>query len=215
MWCYLLLVVPALTGHVPVAGDVPLAGVFTVVGLLACAVLIVVLVRQSEEWPFTAVPMYSNGLPADAVRLPAESALFERAVRAQRGRHRAWQRAWVAQEVLEDIWVQPADGGERRPLFHLMHENKVAKFVRWSQYAKVVRATAIADVAAKSVDRVQLHTCSPDYPATALLRAVAPVIRNALPHRERYDHIELVCRTDSGGVVIASVPLGVQEMRMS
>lgn len=215
MWCYLLIVVPALTPHAAIGTGVSGAGACTAIGVVAVVVLVVVLLRQSEEWPFTAVPMYSNGRPADAVPPPAVTELYGRAVLAHHGRHRAWQRAWVIDEVMEDIWVRPADGGDRRPLFHLMHEHKVAKFVRWSQYHKVVRATAIADVAAKFDDRAALGADAPHYPATRLLRAVAPVVRRALADWQRYGHLELVCRTDSGGVVIAATPLGVTEVRLS
>lgn len=204
MWCYLLVVVPTLLPHPAVAGDVSGAGVFTVVGVFAIVLLVVVLVRQSEEWPFTAVPMYSNGRPAGEVRPPAESELVERALRAHGGRHRSWQRAWVLGEVMEDIWVRPVDGAAR-PLFHLMHEHK-AKFVRWSQYHKVVRATAIADLAAKSADRTAIAAPGVHYPAARLLHAVAPIVRDAL-RDDSYDRLELVCRTDSGGAVIASAPL--------
>jgi hypothetical protein len=79
-----------------------------------------------------------------------------------------------------------------------MLENKVAKFVRWPQYTKVVRATAIADLAAKSADRVELGVSGPDYPATRLMHEVALIVNNVLPDWERYDRIQLVCRTDSG-----------------
>jgi len=215
MWCYLLLVVPALTPHAAVPTDAPGADVFAVIGVLGCLTLLVMMLRQSEEWPFTAVPMYSNGRPAAEVVPPRREELATRAAQAHRGRHRSWQRAWVVEEVMEDIWVRPVEGGEGRPLFHLMLENKVAKFVRWSQYGKVVRATAIADVVAKSADHAELDAAGADYPAARLLRAVTPVIRRALPGWERYDRLELVCRTTCGGVVIASTALSAPEMRTS
>jgi hypothetical protein len=213
MWCYLLLVVPALTPHGAVPADVPGAAVFTAVGALACLVLVAVLVRQSEEWPFTAVPMYSNGRPAGEVVPPSRAELASLAARAHRGRHRSWQRAWVVEEVMEDIWVRPRGGGEGKQLFHLVHEHEVAKFARWSQYGKVVRATAIADVVAKSADRAELDAPGADYPAARLLNAVAPVVRRALPDPDRYERLELVCRTSCGGVVIAATALPAPEMR--
>lgn len=215
MWCYVLLIVPALVQHSPVATDVAGADIFTLIGLLACAMLVAVLVRQSEEWPFTVVPMYSNGLPADVVRPPDQFQLTELAVLALRGRHRAWQRAWVAEEVMEDILAYPADGSERRSVFGLMEENKPAKFVRWSQYAKVVRTTALADLGAKSADGAELCASGPDYPASRLLHEVARVMRHALPDWQLYDRIELVCRTDSGGVAIASRLLNSPKERTS
>jgi hypothetical protein len=215
MWCYLLLIVPSLTDHSSTTSAVSLGGLFTAVGMLACVVLITVLIRQSEEWPFTSVPMYSNGLTNGAVRAPSESELYDRAVRAQRNQHRAWQRAWLPVEAMEEIVVRSTDDGKKHRLFQLMLENKVAKFVRWPQYAKVVRATAIADLAAKAADGVELGVCGPEYPATRLLHEVALIFKNAIPDWDRYDRIELVCRTDSGSVVIASVPLGTQEVRGS
>ncbi|MDQ0417592.1 hypothetical protein J2Z48_001765 [Croceifilum oryzae] len=212
IWCYLLLIVPSLTDHASIAPADPMAGLFTAVGLLACVVLITVLIRQSEEWPFTSVPMYSNGLTTNgAVRAPTEFELYERAVRAHRGQHWVWRRAWLPVEVMEDILVRSTDGGKRHRLFQLMLENKVAKFVRWPQYTKVVRATAIADLVAKSSDQVELGVCGMDYQATRLLHEVALIIKNVLPEWEQYDRIELVCRTDSGSVVIAWVSLGTQE----
>ncbi|WP_010094965.1 hypothetical protein [Ornithinibacillus scapharcae] len=213
MWCYLLLIVPSLTNHSNITTAVSLGGLFTAVGILSSVVLITVLIRQSEEWPFTSVPMYSNSLKDGAVRAPSESELYERALRAHRNKHRVWQRAWLPVEVMEDILVRSIDDGKRHRLFYLILENRVAKFVRWPQYTKVVRATAIADLVAKYADQVELNISGPDYPATRLLHEVASIVKNVLPDWERYDRIELVCRTDSGSVRIAAVPLDTQAVR--
>jgi hypothetical protein len=218
MWCYLLLVDWArlaypLTGSpsppAAAAPDGAGADVLAAIGWLFAAALLYVLVTESEQWPFTSVPMYSNGTrTADSMPLPPRSELHARALRAARGRHRAWQRAWVDQEYTEDIMVRPVDGGEPRRLFHLLAEEGTTTFVRWSQYAKVVRGTAIEDVAAKPPDRPEYDGGSGRvYPATRFLRRVAPLVREALPGWERYSALELVCRTDTGDVVIARADL--------
>jgi len=223
MWCYLLLldwprILAAVLGRQPgealeAVGSGFGGTVFTAVGLLACAALVAVLLRESEQWPFTSVPMYSNGPAAGAVRLPAREELHSRAVRARRGRHAAWQRAWVGEEVMEDIWLTPVGDGEPKRLFHLMHEHRVAKFVRWSQYSKVVRGIAIADVAARPAGGLAFDPADREYPATRFLRTVAPVVRNALPDWQRYERLDLVCRTDSGGVVIGRADLSEESVR--
>ncbi|MFF2076335.1 hypothetical protein ACFVXG_16440 [Kitasatospora sp. NPDC058162] len=218
MCCYLLLldwpwIASLFTGHRPDRAPVAEGGGAVALAVFgsACVLLLgYVLVRESEQWPLTSVPMYSNGAPADAPRPPARDELHARAVRAARGRHAAWQRAWVIEEVMEDIWIRPADGGEGRPLFLLLHEHKVAGFVRWSQYTKVVREIAVEDVAAKPADHPEAGVEGTEYPATRFLRELAPVIRKSLPDWERYDRLELVCRTDSGGVVIGRAQLAEQ-----
>ncbi|MFH8477061.1 hypothetical protein [Streptomyces sp. NPDC018000] len=218
MWCYLLLLdwpwlVSLVTGDAPVAAAAPEgagATVLAAVGWLFAAALVYVLVTESEQWPFTSVPMYSNGTrSADRMPLPPRAELHARAVRAARGRHRAWQRAWVDEECTEDIVVRSADDSrEPQRLFHLLHAEGTSTLVRWSQYAKVVRETAIEDMAAKPADRPE-HDDNPGriYPATHFLRRVVPLVREALPGWERYAALEMVCRTDSGDVVIARADL--------
>ncbi|MFE1872683.1 hypothetical protein ACFW9N_17510 [Streptomyces sp. NPDC059496] len=218
MWCYLLLLdwpwlLSLVTDGDPVHSAVSDGGagavVLTALGCLFAAALGYVLVTESEQWPFTSVPMYSNGTPAaDRMPLPARSELHERALRAARGRHKAWQRAWVDDEFTEDIWVRPAaEGEEPQRLFHFLHERGTGTFVRWSQYAKVVREIAIEDVAAKPADQPDHSDADQVYPATRFLRLVAPLVRDALPDWERYEALELICRTECGGVVIARAEL--------
>ncbi|MFD0385727.1 hypothetical protein ACFQ2B_35490 [Streptomyces stramineus] len=133
MWCYLLLLdwprlVSLVTGGEPGHPAVPEGGAgamtLAVLGCLTAAALVYILVTESEQWPFTSVPMYSNGTrSADRIVLPGRAELHSRAVRAARGRHGAWQRPWVDQEYMEDIWALPADDGARpQRLFHLLHE---------------------------------------------------------------------------------------------
>ncbi|MFE0041901.1 hypothetical protein [Streptomyces albireticuli] len=217
MWCYLLLLdwprlVSLVTGGDPGHPAVPAGGAGAValagLGCLVVAALLYVLLTESEQWPFTSVPMYSNGTRgADRMALPGRAELHARAVRAARGRHGAWQRAWVDQEYMEDIWVRPADdGAEPRRLFHLLHESGATPPARWSQYAKVVREIAVEDVAAKPADRPE-HTPAREYAAARFLREVVPLVRNALPGWERYRALELICRTECGGVVVARAEL--------
>lgn len=217
MWCYLLLLnwpwlISKITGTPPAPQHFtdtgPGAVALTVVGCLVAAALVYVLIVSSEQWPFTSVPMYSNGTrDADQVPLPAREELHPRAVRAARGRYSAWGRAWVDDEFLEDIWVHPADP-ETKPqrLFHLLFEHGTT-FVRWSQYAKVVRRLAIEDVAAKTAGRLEYAADGRVYPATSFLRRVTPLVRAALPDWQHYDALELACRTSSGDVVIGRAEL--------
>ncbi|WP_329375199.1 hypothetical protein [Streptomyces sp. NBC_01483] len=217
MWCYLpLFDWPWLIGKV--TGDRPSPHAFiddgtaatalAAVGCAVSAVLLYVLAVSSEQWPFTSVPMYSNGTAeADRIPLPTRAELHARATKAARGRHTAWGRAWVDEEYLEDIWVRPADSdAEPQRMFHLLMEEGTTTFVRWSQYAKVVRELAIEDVLAKPPSSPE-HSEDRLYPATAFLRRVAPLFRAALPTWEKYDALELVCRTSSGGVMIGRAEL--------
>jgi hypothetical protein len=178
------------------------------VGCVVSAALLYVLIVGSEEWPFTSVPMYSNGTSdVDRIPLPARAELHARAARAIRGRHSAWGRAWVDEEFVEDIWVCPADPDVApKRMFHLLLEDGTTTFVRWSQYAKVVRELAIEDVYAKPPDHPE-HTEDRVYPATAFLRRVVPLVRAALPTWEQYEALELRCRTGDGDVVIGRAEL--------
>ncbi|MGW2088315.1 hypothetical protein [Streptomyces sp. NPDC001880] len=219
MWCYLLLLdwpwlVSLVTGDTPAphatTPDGAGATVLASIGWLLAAALLYVLVTESEQWPFTSVPMYSNGTrAADRLPLPPRAELHARALRAAKGRHRAWQRAWVDEEYTEDIVARPADGSlDPQRLFHLLHAEGTSTLVRWSQYAKVVREIAIEDVASKPAGRPGCDE-NPDqvHPATHFLHRVAPLVREALPNWERYTALELICRTDTGDVVIARADL--------
>lgn len=214
MWCYLLLVdwnqpLAVVTGgHHPSATMLsdsgPGAAVLTVLGFLYCAALLLVLVRQSEQWPFTSVPMYSNAIPPDELTPPTRDQLHARAAQVVGGRVSAWQRPWVSTEILEDIRLVPRDGEPPTALFDVMAEQD-ARFVRWSQYAKVVRAVAVADVAAKSADR--LEEIGPDYPASRFLGTLVTFVRSGLPTWRQYERLELACRTSSGWLVIGRADL--------
>ncbi|MFJ2831103.1 hypothetical protein ACIPC1_26640 [Streptomyces sp. NPDC087263] len=217
MWCYLLLfdwpwLIEQVTGDRPAThvftSDGPVATTMAVVGCALTAALLYVLVVSSEQWPFTSVPMYSNGTAeADLIPLPARAELHERATRAARGQHTAWGRAWVDEEYLEDIWARPVDpDAEPQRMFHLLMEEGTSTFVRWSQYAKVVRELAIEDVLAKPPNSPE-HAEDQVYPAAAFLRQVAPLFRAALPTWEKYEALELVCRTSCGGVLIGRAEL--------
>jgi hypothetical protein len=218
MWCYLLLLNwpwliskitgnPAVPPHFTHTG--PAAMALTVVGCLVAAALVVVLIVSSELWPFTSVPMYSNGTrDVGQVRLPPREELHPRAARAVRGGYSAWGRAWVDDEFLEDIWVRPADpDAPPHRLFHLLYEQGTTTFVRWSQYAKVIRRLAIEDVVAKKGGQLEHTDDGMVYPGTAFLRRVSPLVRAALPGWESYDALELTCRTTSGDVVLGRAPL--------
>ncbi|GAA1222629.1 hypothetical protein GCM10009665_11090 [Kitasatospora nipponensis] len=225
MWCYTLLIgwgslegvltgrpAPLPAGSTSAWEHGPGGRALVAIGLLCSLACVVVLLRQSEQWPLTSVPMYSNGAPAAEQPLPDIGELKRLAVQAENGRPGAWRRPWVAEEPLEEVLVRPADGGEAVPLFQLMvqqaQQGRVVRFARWSQYVKAVRSVAITDVAAKPAHRPQADpTASPDHPATAFLRTLVPVLRSAVPEPARYAGLELVCRTTSGPLVIGRVPL--------
>jgi hypothetical protein len=214
MWCYLLVfnwyqivgvvlgrhLAPAAVPDTDGAGAIALS----VFGLVFCAVLVVVLVRQIEQWPFTSVPMYSNGVPPQDLAPLTRDELHTRAVRAARGDVTAWQRPWVSTEIQEDIRLVPREGGEPTSLFDVMVEHDV-RFVRWSQYAKVVRAVAIADIAVKPADRPD--TTGAQYPAGRFLGDLAEMVHEGLPEWSRYERLELVCNTSSGWLVTGCAEL--------
>jgi hypothetical protein len=208
MWCYVLVLDwyrilglgPSTVPEVHAAG----AGALSAFGVAFCGVLLIVLVRHVEQWPFTSVPMYSNGVAPSDVSLPTRDELHARAVRAAHGRVSAWPRPWISTEIMEDVRLVPTDGGPPTPLFDAMAEQD-RPFVRWSQYAKVVRSVAIADLAAKPAD--QPDDTGPQHPAGQLLGDLAQIVRDGLPEWWRYERIELVCNTASGWLVTGSVPL--------
>lgn len=215
MWCYLLVldwrpVAAAVTGRQPASFVAPTDDVgaiaLSVFGLLACVTLLVVLVRHSEQWPFTSVPMYSNGVLASAQRLPAPEELHQRAMRALRGHPGAWKRAWVAEEVMEDVRIVPVDGGEPVSLFHALAAQG-AGLGRWSQFAKLVRAVAIADIVAWPAGRLDLDGAGAESAATRFLRTMVPVVTRGLSDWRAYERLELVCRTESGWLVIGRADL--------
>jgi hypothetical protein len=146
--------------------------------------------------------MYSNGVPPQDLVLPAPHELRQRAAAAAGGRVSAWQRPWVSTEILEDVRLVPRQDGEAVPLFEAMAEPDV-RFVRWSQYAKVVRAVAIADIAAKT----DPGETAPEYPAGRFLADIATLVRASLPQWERYQRIELICNTSAGWIVTGRAEL--------
>ncbi|MFD9621943.1 hypothetical protein ACFWB2_32360 [Streptomyces virginiae] len=223
MWCYLPLfdwpwLIAEITGDGPVAppfiDDGAAAAALAIVGCTVSAMLLYVLVASSEQWPFTSVPMYSNGTAdADRIPLPARTELHARATKAARGCHTSWGRAWVDEEFVEDIWVRPADSNSKpKRLWLLLFEEGTTTFVRWSQYAKVLRELVIEDVLAKPPTSPE-YTEDRLYPATAFLRQLAPLVRAALPTWEQYDALELVCRTSCGDVMVGRTELA--ESRVS
>ncbi|HEV2638605.1 MAG TPA: hypothetical protein VGX23_25890 [Actinocrinis sp.] len=214
MWCYLLVLDWyqiagfALGRHLQAVPGPDLhsasAYAFSGFGLAFCLTLLVVLVRQIEQWPFTAVPMYSNGVAPADLTPPDRGELHGRAVRALRGHTSAWPRPWVSAEIQDDVRLVPRDGGAPVPLFDEVAELDV-KFVRWSQYAKVVRGVTIEDVAAKPADRPDLT--GPQFPAGRFLAGLADLVREGLPDWPRYARIELVCHTRQGWLPVGCADL--------
>ncbi len=219
MWCYLALldwpwITHALGGPKQPATVFATSGagpvVFTVVGLGACLTLVLVLLLSSEEWPFTAVPMYSNGIPAEEIPLPAPTELRARAIRARRRRHNAWERAWVSDEVMEDIWLGEPGAAQAVSLTRMMYGGDGPRLVRWSQYTKVVRGLAIADVIARPAGGTVSEPDSQEYPAAHFLRSLAGLARERAPHWARYGSLRLACRTREGWTVLATVGLDAE-----
>lgn len=214
MWCYTLVlnwyqIAGLILRRQLVLPDAPdtsgaAAQACAAFGFAFTAVLILVLLRQIEQWPFTSVPMYSNGEPPENLAPPAPGRLHELAVRAAGGRAAAWHRPWVSTEVQQEIQLVPRDGGAPVPLYEAMGETD-ARFVRWSQYAKVVRGVAVADLAAKPADGYALT--GPGYPAGRFLARAAELVRSALPDWDRFERLDLVCNTAQGWIATGSAPL--------
>jgi hypothetical protein len=215
MWCYLLLIdwytafgLGSPHRWTATDSDGPAVTMLTAFYWLYCLILIIVFLRHSEEWPFTSVPMYSNGTSPAERKLPAPSELHARAVAAQRGEVTAWHRPWVSTEVDEDILIVPADGRPAMSLFEVLSEHGVT-LARWSQWAKVVRGIAIADVAAKPADRPE--ESGPDFPATRFLRQLVLLLRERLPIATDHVRLDLVCHTADGPLVIGSANLASEQ----
>ncbi len=214
MWCYLLVldwyrIAGLVVGRHLAPAAVPVtygagAVALTLLGVVFSAVLVIVLVRQCERWPFTSVPMYSNSVPPEDLVRPTRDDLHSRAIRAAGGDVGAWPRPWVSTEITEDIRLVPRHGGEPAPLFGTMAEQDV-RFVRWSQYAKVVRTVAIADLAAKPADRPD--ATGAQYPAGRFLAGLVDMVRDGVPEWWRYERLELICNTASGWLVIGCTDL--------
>ena len=214
MWCYLLVldwykigsVVLRRSLHPPVLADTSsiAATALTSLGVAFCFALIIVLIRQLEEWPFTTVPMYSNGVPPTELVLPTREQLHARAIRALQGRSRAWNRPWVSDEIQEDVRLVRLNA-TAAPLYETVVKHGVP-FVRWSQYAKVVRSVAIADIASKPADKPDL--LGPDLPASRFLNKLAKVVRQGVPDWKKYGRIELICKTADGWLVTGRAQIG-------
>jgi hypothetical protein len=222
MWCYILILdwrgiaklIPShKSGFIkPTASFVSLAigpgaTLFSLLGFAICLGLVVVLVRQLEFWPFTSVPMYSNAVIPDLERRPVIEELQLCAQRARAGEPTAWKRPWVTSEAWEDIWIVPVECAQPISLHKLLEKRPDVKFVRWSQFAKVVREVTIADLLAKPKGRVKFEALTPDYPATRFLLQVEAVVKRSLPEWHEYKCLEMVCRADPEWIVIGRIDL--------
>src|SRR5579864_295929 len=222
MWCYILVldwggITKLISGHkseviYPMASSLPLAAgpsaIFvSLLGFSICLALLVILVRQCECWPFTTVPMYSNAVSPDLERRPMLEELQLRAERAKAGDVSAWRRPWVTPEAWEDIWIIPRRDAQPISLHKLLEKRPNIKFVRWSQFAKVVREVTITDLIAKPKGRAEFDALAPEYPATRFLRQVEAVVKRALPEWNEYKRLEMVCHADPEWIVIGRIDL--------
>lgn len=184
--------------------------VFAFVGWSICISLSIVMLRRSEYWPLTSVPMYSNAITPAREWPSCIGDLKRRADAAWRGDAQAWKHPWVPSEAWEGVWAVPADGGRPVWLFYLMAKQPKAKFVRWSQFAKVTRHVAIADFAsrASSSNHDTLHTA--DGPVTRFLSLLTDIARRELPDWHAYERLEFVCRCGSGWVIVSRSHLCAQ-----
>lgn len=208
MWCYTLLIDwnglmgnGSLPSWSAADGEGFLASILTIFFVIYCLTLLIVFLRHVEEWPFTSVPMYSNGLTPSERKLPAISKLHAKAVAASKGKVTEWHRPWVSAETNEEIMIVPVDGGSVRPLFEVLSENGMS-FARWSQWAKVVRAVAIKDLAAKPV--ASPGEAGADFPSAKFLRRLVTLLKDQLPIARDYSRLELICQTSEGPLVIGS-----------
>lgn len=215
MWCYSLLIDwPKLLGRGPsprwpfaTDGNLP-ATVLAAFLAIYCVVLLYVFLRHVEEWPFTAVPMYSNGLtPSERTPVP-RAELHARATRALRGDVKAWHRPWISTEADEEIRVSFKDGREPMALFWLLAEYGVS-FARWSQWAKVVRSVVIEDVASRASGlAAPLDTQGP---ASIFLRRLVPLLCERLPTASDIARLEITYQTAEGPLVLGTASMEVEE----
>lgn len=211
MWCYTLLINwNGLMGNKnppswsSADGEGSFASILIAFFLAYCLMLLVVWLRHVEEWPFTAVPMYSNGVIPSKRKLPAISELNAKAVAASNGKITEWHRSWAYGEMNEDIMIVPAFGGSARPLIEVLYENAIT-FTRWSQWTKVVRGVTIKDIAVKPPDCP--GKAGAYFPATKFLQQLATLLKERLPVSKDYERLELICKTSEGPLVIGSASL--------
>lgn len=214
MWCYLLLIDwPKFFGFNSVrfwvaenSHDLLAVEILTAFGLAYCLVLLFVFLCGSEEWPFTSVPMYSNGAPPGERVFPAVSDLHSRAIAALNGDVKAWYRPWVKAEADEDILIVPSNSQLfSRPLFDVLSEHGL-QLARWSQWAKVIRSVAISDIASKPPS--EPGRIGSDFPAARFLSQLVLFIPKLLPDIARhYSRLDLVCRTSGGPLLIGSAKI--------
>lgn len=218
MWCYLLVVdwtplrgvLASDTFGAAAAAQRPGATALAVLGSGIGVVLLLALLRRSEQWPCTSVPMYSNGTVPDEYKLPSPAELPIRARKAASGDLSAWHRPWVPAEALEDIEIVPANGDAAVSLFDVVSAQDV-RFVRWSQFAKVVRDLAIADLAVK--DPARPDAPGVEFPAARFLADLVPFVDAALPDPSRYRRIQLACLTTAGWFPVATAQLSAGSHR--
>lgn len=218
MWCYTLVIdwhsiitvptrrdpgdaVNVLAGAPFGRGELG-ATVLSVFGYLVCLGLAAILWRQSESWPFTSVPMYSNSVPPQAELPPTRDELQIRAKRSCNGDVGAWKRAWMSSEAWEDIWIVRPEDHSPKSLLEVLEKRSGATLIRWSQFAKVVRTVVISDVVAKPAGHLEFDATDAEYPGTHFLRTVAAFVKRELPDWRQYQRLDLVVCTDSGWIVV-------------
>lgn len=200
-WCYLLLLDwPVLLGgsrpsFVSGVGD-PWPVVFAALGTAVALALLWVIVFEVEQWPFTNVPMYSNGTPAaDRISLPEPDSLNRHARSMMRGRQGQWPRAWADVESVQDLWLVPEGGGSPVRFWHTLAEAGAAP-VRWSQYAKVIRELTCQQVAAGSGP-------SSTEPFVAAFLGRAGALAAEAPQAGRFSELRLIVQTTDGERTVA------------
>lgn len=212
MWCYLPLLdwYSYFGMNSAVTWDATAHSHFAIwtlnlVGVVYCAVLFFVFARNSEEWPFTSVPMYSNGTPPSQRCFLAKSELQSKAKASLNGDIRAWIRPWMAPEADEDIQIVPVDKTKQKFSLFALLAHQGALPARWSQWAKVIRKITLEDLVAKPEG--QAENLDPNFPAAKFLKKMADFTVERVPSAAEYSHLEWVCRTKEGLVVIAKETL--------
>jgi len=207
IWCYTLIIIPSFDIYRSQFKSITYGNIYSIIILIIIIALIISIIKQSEEWPFTCVPMYSNSRIKSEINLLEEKSLLNSKSCKLKKNFVDWPRAWLPSEMIEEIIVTSKLDNKKYSLYQIILKNNVHDFVRWPQYTNVLRNIAIEDYIFKKENHISWSETIQSAPSTLFLKKLVQICPNKDINWDSYNKIEFICRTNNGIVVISSLSI--------